>query len=111
VTAVTPTTRQPGGTAPAPITPTASDTVSGNLMGHNGCTVRVITTGTLTTVTIGDPGKTVMGNSSTGTAVTCPATGVREFPLPRAAIDPATNNATLAFSGALTGVTYELWAV
>jgi hypothetical protein len=38
-----------------------------------------------------------------------PATGTRQWLIPLAAVNPATGVATVTFSGALTGVTYELW--
>lgn len=97
------------GTTPAALTPAATDTISEAQFGPNGLYARVITTGTATTVATVDPGKTSLGNAGTSSSVTCPATGVRMIFVPRAAVDPATGNATLTFSGALTGVTYELY--
>lgn len=99
------------GTTPAPITPTASDTIAEGQFGSGGCTMRVITSGTATTVVVTDPGTTQLGNSASPAGVTCPSTGVRMIPVPRAAIAPATGVATVTFSGALTGVTYELYRV
>lgn len=97
------------GTTPAPITPTASDTIASGNFGVAGCAMRVITTGTSTNVAILDPGVTAQGNPGTVTAVAAPATGARMILIPLAAINNATGNATVTFSGALTGVTYELY--
>lgn len=97
------------GVAPVPITPTASDTIPAALFGPAGLTMRLITTGTTTTLTLTDPNRTPLGNLGTPGTVVAPATGVREISIPTAAIDPATQVATLGFSGALTGVTYELY--
>ena len=108
--ALTPQTRSQTGVAPVPITPAASDTISGNVMGPHGCTLRAITTGTAITLTVSDPGKTPLGNSSAGTVATLPATGSREITIPRTALDPVTNNVTITPS-VVTGLTYELWAV
>lgn len=97
------------GTTPSALTPAASDTLAAACFGQQGAVVRVITTGTATSVGVQDPGRTPSGNPGTVTAVTCPATGVRQILVPNSAIDPATGVATLTFSGALTGVTYELY--
>lgn len=97
------------GTTPAAITPTASDTIAEASFGVNGVYMRVITTGTTTNVAVQDPGATPSGNPGTVTAVAAPATGVRMILIPRSAINPATGLATVTFSGALTGVTYELY--
>lgn len=99
------------GTTPSPITPAASDTIAAGQFGPNGVYARVITTGTATDVTINDPGLTASGNAGTLVPVSCPATGVRMILIPVAAIDQATGNATVNFSGARTGVTYELYRV
>ncbi|MEU4367553.1 hypothetical protein [Micromonospora chersina] len=99
----------PTGTTPAPITPTASDTIAESSFGANGVFMRVITTGTATNVAVQDPGLTPSANPGTVTAVAAPATGVRMILIPRTAINPATGVATVTFSGALTGVTYELY--
>lgn len=101
--------RSLAGVAPVPITPSASDTIPAALFGPTGLTLRLITTGTTTTLTLTDPGKTGLGNLGTSGAVVAPATGVREISIPTAAIDPVSQVATLGFSGALTGVSYELW--
>ncbi len=95
------------GTTPAPITPTASETFAAACFGVQGMWLRVITTGTATNVAAADPGKTPQGNPGTVSPVACPTTGVRMILVPSSAIDPATGVATVTFSGALTGVTYE----
>jgi hypothetical protein len=97
------------GTTPSAITPTASDTIASSSFGDQGVIMRVITTGTSTNVAIQDPGTTGLGNAGTVTPVAAPSTGVRMILIPRAAISPATGLATVTFSGALTGVTYELY--
>lgn len=97
------------GTTPAALTPTASDTIQDSSFGPNGVYMRVITTGTTTNVGIQDPGTTPQSNPGTVTPVAMPATGVRMILIPRTAINPATSLATVTFSGALTGVTYELY--
>ncbi|MCX4470449.1 hypothetical protein OOK41_09035 [Micromonospora sp. NBC_01655] len=97
------------GTTPAPITPSASDTIAASSFGVNGVFLRVITTGTATNVAVQDPGVTPSANPGTVTPVAAPATGVRMILIPRSAINSATGVATLTFSGALTGVTYELY--
>jgi hypothetical protein len=97
------------GTTPAPITPTASDTIAEGSFGPAGVHMRVITTGTATNVVVQDPGFTPSSNPGTVTAVAAPATGVRMILIPRSAINGATGLATVTFSGALTGVTYELY--
>lgn len=96
------------GTTPTAITPTASDTFPVASMGPNGLFLRVITTGTATNVAVLDPGFTPSSNPGTVTAVAAPATGVRMILVPRSAGD-TTGVATVTFSGALTGVTYEIY--
>jgi hypothetical protein len=97
------------GTTPAAITPTASDTFAESSFGQAGMHLRVITTGTATNVAILDPNPTQQGNPGTVTPVAAPATGVRMIFVPRSAINGSTGVATVTFSGALTGVTYELY--
>ena len=97
------------GTTPAPYTPTASDTISGNdIIPGGGCVLRVVTTGTATNVSVLDPNVTSQGNPGTVTAVACPSSGVRYILVPVAAVNNSTGVATVTFSGALTGVTYDL---
>lgn len=98
-------------TTPAAITPAAADTIAETQFGSLGVLVRIITTGTATTLTVSDPTTTGLGNAGTLAAQTAPATGARMAFVPRAAINPATQQATLNWSGALTGVTYELYRV
>lgn len=95
-------------TTPTPITPAASDTIARSQFGPNGVLVRIITTGTATTLTVSDPTTTNLGNVGTLASQTAPATGSRLAFVPLAAINPTNDLATLNWSGALTGVTYEL---
>jgi hypothetical protein len=99
------------GTTPAPITPTASDTIASAQFGPNGVAMRVITTGTSTNVAVQDPNLTASGNPGTVTPVAAPSTGVRMILIPRSAINASSDVATVTFSGALTGVTYELYKI
>jgi hypothetical protein len=99
----------PAGTTPSPITPTSSDTIAIGSFGPSGVILRVITTGTSTNVSVQDPNVTSLGNPGTVTAVAAPATGVRMILIPVSAVSGSTNVATVLFSGALTGVTYELY--
>jgi hypothetical protein len=94
--------------APVAITPAASDTIAESSFGPAGVNIRVITTGTATDVAVLDPGFSPISNPGTVTPQTMPATGVRQWLIPRGAINPTTNVATVTFSGARTGVTYEL---
>jgi hypothetical protein len=98
-------------TTPSAITPAASDTIARAQFGPNGVLGRVITTGTATTLTLTDPTTTGLGNAGTLPSQTAPSTGSRMFYVPLAAINPATGVATLNWSGALTGVTYELYRI
>lgn len=95
-------------TAATALTPAASDTVTAGNFGPTGLLVTITTTGTATTLTVNDPGKTPLGNVGTLASVTCGATAVTFTTIPLSAIDPATQLATLNFSGARTGVTYTL---
>lgn len=99
------------GTTPSALTPAASDTFTSAQIGPNGAIMRVITTGTATDVGVQDPNLTAQGNAGTVVAVSAPATGVRMIYVPRAAINPATDLVTVTFSGARTGVTYELYRI
>lgn len=96
------------GTTPSAITPTASDTFPGATFGPNGMFLRVITTGTATNVAVLDPGFSPSSNPGTVTPVAAPATGIRMILVPRTALDNS-GVATVTFSGALTGVTYEIY--
>lgn len=97
------------GTTPTAITPTSSDTFPGSAFGPAGVYLRVITTGTATTASVQDPGFTPSSNPGTVTGVVCPSTGSRMILVPRTAVD-TTGVATVLFSGALTGVTYEIYS-
>jgi hypothetical protein len=97
------------GTTPSAITPSASDTIAAASFGSIGVYMRVITTGTATNVAILDPNTTSQGNPGTVTPVAAPATGIRMVLVPLTAVSSATGVATVTFSGALTGVTYELY--
>lgn len=94
--------------AVVPLTPSASETIAAGSFGVNGVLIRVITTGTATTVTTLDPGFTPSSNVGTPTGQVMPATGSRQWLIPNSAVNPNTGVATVTFSGALTGVTYEL---
>jgi hypothetical protein len=95
------------GTTPGPFTPTASDTfAAGDIVPGGGMVLRVVTTGTATNVAVLDPNVTTQGNPGTVTPVACPATGVRYILVPPSAVN-ASGVATVTFSGALTGVTYD----
>lgn len=97
------------GTTPAPFTPTASDTISGNdILPGGGCVIRLVTTGTATNAAVLDPNLTAQGNAGTVVAVAAPSSGVRYILVPVTAVNPVTNVATVTFSGALTGITYDL---
>jgi hypothetical protein len=92
--------------AAVPLTPSASETIAASSAGSQGVNIRVITTGTATTVTVLDPNSTTQGNPGSPTGQVMPATGVRRWLIPLAAFTGGV--ATVTFSGALTGVTYEL---
>lgn len=98
-------------TTPTPITPAATDTILRAQFGATGVLVRIITTGTATTLTVTDPTTTSLGNVGTLASQTAPATGSRMAFIPLAAINTSSDVATLNWSGALTGVTYELYRV
>lgn len=100
----------PVGTATplSPLTPAAIDTVSASSFGPVGLVCVITTTGTATTLTVNDPGKTPLGNVGTLAPVTCGATAVTATTIPVAAVDQSAQLATLNFSGARTGVTYTL---
>src|SRR5688572_26291816 len=93
---------------PSALTPQATDTIADTSFGPNGVIARIITTGTATNVTVVDPHRSALGNLGSAPALACPSTGSRMLAIPRAAL-AANGQATLTFSGALTGVTYELY--
>lgn len=95
------------GTTPVPITPTASDTISGSTAGPTGWALRVITTGTLSNISVLDPNLTLLNNPGTVTALAAPATGVRMLFIPKAAINGS--NLVTVTSSSQTGLTYELY--
>jgi hypothetical protein len=95
--------------APVPLTPSASETISATSFGPNGCYIRVITTGTTTTVTTLDPGLTPSTNPGAPVGQVMPATGTRQWLIPNSAIGSSLV-ATVTFSS-ITGVTYELTRV
>lgn len=98
-------------TTPSALIPAAADTFARTQFGPNGIRIRVITTGTATNVTVTDPTVTGLSNAGTPPTLACPATGARETLIPLAAINTSTDTATVNFSGALTGVTYEAYKV
>jgi hypothetical protein len=98
-------------TTPTALTPAATDTISGDSFGPNGLLMLVVTTGTSTNVTVADPTVTQVGYAGTVPSLTGTATGHRGLVIPRSAIAPSTNLATVTFSGALTGVTYYLFRI
>lgn len=91
-----------------PASVTASDTISGDQMGPNGCIHEVITVGTGCNVSISDPGSTSMGNAGTVTPVAVGTNTRKKFFIPRSAINPATGVATVAYS-ATTAITSETY--
>lgn len=99
------------GTTPTALTPAATDTIAAGSFGPNGLVMRLITTGTATNLTVVDPGFTDVGNAGTSLVVAAPATGVRMVFLSTLLVNTSTLLATIQFSGALTGVTYELYRV
>lgn len=98
-------------TTPNAVTPGATDTIARAQFGANGVLVRIITTGTATTLTVSDPTTTAMSNAGTLPAQTAPATGARMAYIPLAACSPSNDLATLNYSGALTGVTCEYYRI
>ena len=95
-------------TTPTPLTPAATDTISEASFGPNGLLMFVVTTGTTTNVTVLDPTVSDLGYAGTVPTLTGTATGHRMVTIPRSAINPATQLASVTFSGALTGVSYYL---
>lgn len=95
------------GTTPAPITPTASDTINGSTQGPTGWALRVITAGTASNISVLDPNPTALGNPGTVTALAAPATGVRMLFIPKAAVN-GSGQVTVT-SSSQTNLTYELY--
>jgi len=93
-------------TTPTALTPASTDTFAEASFGPNGILLIVITTGTLTNVTVLDPGITPgLGYAGTVPSLAGTATGHRAVFVPKGAVNPATGVASVTFS-ALTGVTY-----
>jgi hypothetical protein len=95
------------------VTPTsnsaaASDTISGNdIIPTGGCLLRITTSGTVVNVSVLDPNSTSQGNPGTVTPLAMPGTGSRYLLVPPAAVNPATNLATVTYS-TTTGCTVEV---
>lgn len=100
-----------GGT-PVPVAVAASDTIAATQFGATGCILRVINAGgTIDNVTITDPNPTILGNTGTPAVVGVPiTTGIRMIFIPLAAINQATQVATVNHSFTTT-VTCELYRV
>lgn len=96
------------GNLSTPAAVSSSDTISAADIGSRGALLRVITAGTGATVTVADPGTTASGNAGTPTAVTVGTTAAKMIYIPHAAVNPATNVATVAYS-ATSSVTCELY--
>lgn len=107
--ALTLTVPTAAGTAVTATTPTASDTISSALLGTDGLVLRVQTTGTSTNLTISDAGSTPAGNTTTASAITMSATQIKMIYISPKRVDLSTGLVTITASGALTGVTYELY--
>lgn len=107
--ALTLTVPTAAGTVVTGTTPTASDTISSALLGDAGCILRCQTTGTLTNLTVSDAGSTPAGNPTTATAIAMTATQIKMIYISPKRADLTTGLVTLTASGALTGVTYELY--
>lgn len=107
--ALTLTLPSAAGVAVTGTTPTASDTIALSLLGDAGINLRVQTTGTLTNLTISDAGSTPAGNTTTASAVAMTATQIKMIYISPKRADLSTNLVTITASGALTGVTYELY--
>jgi hypothetical protein len=110
LTAVSITT---AGNTPAPVAVASADTIAASQFGSNGCVMRVINAGgSPDNVTVTDPNLSALGNSVTApTAVSVPATtGIRMIFIPLAAINPATQLATVNHSFTTT-VTCEVYRI
>lgn len=101
------------GNTPAPVAVASSDTIAAGQFGANGCILRVINAGgTQDSVTVSDPNLTVIGGTVTApTPVVVPiTTGIRMIFIPLAAINQATQQATVNHSF-ITTVTCELFRI
>ena len=99
---ISPQAMSVSGTSPTFSTPTASDTIVPTDRG----VLLIRTTGTLTTATFTIPGNDDFGQAKPDVGVTTGATDVKAVPMTtytRAA--SSTGTVSVAFSGALTGVT------
>lgn len=96
------------GSKSTPAAVSASDTITAADVGERGCLVRVNCGATPTNATVADPGKTPSGNSGTAAAVAVPASDFRNIYVPKAAVDPNTQVATITYSATST-VTCELY--
>ena len=97
-----------GGATVAPITPTASDTIALASLGDRGAYLRIETTGTATSVTVSDAGKSPAGNPASASAVALSATEVKAVYISPRQADLVTGLVTVT-STSQTGVTYELY--
>lgn len=98
-------------TTPTALTPASTDTFADSSFGPNGLVLLIITTGTTTNVTVLDPGLTPgLGYAGTVPSLAATATGHRAVFVPRSAVNPATQVASVTFSS-LTGVTYYAFKV
>jgi|SRR5690242_2691453 len=95
------------GSTPAPVQCANGATISASDIGDRGVILRVAnTSGSSITVAVSDPGTTDAGNSPNIAAVTIPATtGVKEIYVGKFNVDPATNVATLTYTGTLSAST------
>lgn len=108
--ALTLTVPQPGtGNVVTPLTPTATDTISLAVLGDAGCNLRIQSTGTGSTITISDAGFSPAGNAPPVTSITQSATQIRTVYVSPKRADLSTGLVTITASGALTGITYELY--
>lgn len=98
------------GTTPAPAQCASGDTISASDIGSRGVILQVRnTTGGAITVAVSDPGTTPAGNAGTAAAVTVAATtGAKDIYVGPANVTPATQVATLTYTGTLAaGTTHE----
>lgn len=98
-----------GGT-PTPVAVSASDTIAAGQFGPTGCILRVINAGgTPDLVGVTDPNLTVIGGIGAVPTVSVPATtGIRMILIPAAAVNQATQQATVTHTFTTT-VTCELY--
>lgn len=107
--ALTSTSSAIGGTAPAPTSVAASDTIAAGQFGATGVDLRVINGGASPdTVTIVDPNKTLIGSAATNPTATVTNGTTKVIFIPRDAINQATQQAEVQHSF-ITSVTCEVW--